>query len=89
MSKNHLHYQRFFYLLVPTESIPSYANQVICEILEINFRPVLLTVTVSTFTECIVTIVTMQDKALYHNTLNSQRTITLFQLSLIPDVFSI
>lgn len=42
--RNHLHYHRFFYLSKPTESIPSQAHQLICEMLEINFSPVLLTV---------------------------------------------
>lgn len=44
MNRNNLHYQRSFYLSKPTESIPSQAHQLICEMLEINFSPVLLTV---------------------------------------------
>lgn len=38
MNRNHLHYQRRFYLSKPTESIPSQAHQLICEMLEINFQ---------------------------------------------------
>lgn len=44
MNRNHPHYQRSFYLSKPTESIPSQAHQLICEMVEINFSPVLLTV---------------------------------------------
>lgn len=53
-----------FFLPVPMESIPSHANQLICEILEINFNPLLLTVTASAFIKYIVTIVTMQGKSI-------------------------
>lgn len=44
MNRNHLHYQHSFYLSKPTKSIPSQAHQLICEMLEINFSSVLLTV---------------------------------------------
>lgn len=44
MNRNYLHFRHPIYLSKLAESIPSQAHQLICEMLEINFTPVLLTV---------------------------------------------
>lgn len=90
MNRNDLHYHCSFYLSKLTKSIPSQAHQLICEMLEINFSPVLLTVThsLSTFTNYIVTIVTVWDKAWCSRFEFAKNYISFSIISFLSDLFS-